>query len=99
MMFFFFMVVLPSWSTFFPSRRSSDLVRDEISPRREEALLEAVLRHQVGIDPSQLGPVLDLVAQHGLDRKSTRLNSSHGYTSYSGFCLTKKNFKRAWITI
>src|SRR5205809_1177451 len=26
----------------------------------------------------------------GLDRKSTRLNSSHGYTSYAVFCLKKK---------
>src|SRR2546429_5778299 len=25
------------------------------------------------------------------DRKSTRLNSSHGYISYSVFCLNKKN--------
>src|SRR2546429_2197779 len=25
------------------------------------------------------------------DRKSTRLNSSHGYISYAGFCLKKKN--------
>src|SRR3989449_6932412 len=24
------------------------------------------------------------------DRKSTRLNSSHGYISYAGFCLKKK---------
>src|SRR2546429_7071985 len=32
----------------------------------------------------------DLVA-HGLkDRKSTRLNSSHGYISYAVFCLKKK---------
>src|SRR2546422_5551262 len=27
---------------------------------------------------------------HGLDRKSTRLNSSHGYISYAVFCLKKK---------
>src|SRR2546422_4910730 len=27
---------------------------------------------------------------HG-DRKSTRLNSSHGYISYAVFCLKKKN--------
>src|SRR2546422_6767789 len=27
------------------------------------------------------------------DRKSTRLNSSHGYISYAVFCLKKKNFK------
>jgi len=25
-----------------------------------------------------------------IDRKSTRLNSSHGYTSYAVFCLKKK---------
>src|SRR2546429_7334029 len=27
---------------------------------------------------------------HGGDRKSTRLNSSHGYISYAVFCLKKK---------
>src|SRR5205809_2861669 len=26
-----------------------------------------------------------------VDRKSTRLNSSHGYISYAAFCLKKKN--------
>src|SRR2546422_7591723 len=31
-------------------------------------------------------------AQHRTgDRKSTRLNSSHGYISYAVFCLKKKN--------
>src|SRR3990172_4710709 len=29
-----------------------------------------------------------------LDRKSTRLNSSHGYISYAVFCLKKKNLRR-----
>src|SRR5205809_1927339 len=28
--------------------------------------------------------------QRGRDRKSTRLNSSHGYNSYAVFCLKKK---------
>src|SRR2546422_3136357 len=28
------------------------------------------------------------------DRKSTRLNSSHGYISYAVFCLKKKNRQR-----
>src|SRR2546422_6310012 len=34
-----------------------------------------------------------LVTSHGfsVDRKSTRLNSSHGYISYAVFCLKKKN--------
>src|SRR2546429_4434231 len=33
------------------------------------------------------GPVAPLLR---LDRKSTRLNSSHGYISYAVFCLKKK---------
>src|SRR5216684_6042089 len=32
------------------------------------------------------------------DRKSTRLNSSHGYTSYAAFCLKKKNGDRVPAT-
>src|SRR5256884_971977 len=32
---------------------------------------------------------------NGLDRKSTRLNSSHGYISYAVFCLKKKKKKTA----
>src|SRR2546429_7408740 len=30
------------------------------------------------------------IARRLSDRKSTRLNSSHGYNSYAGFCLEKK---------
>src|SRR2546429_3418206 len=33
-------------------------------------------------------------ANHG-DRKSTRLNSSHGYISYAVFCLKKKTISPA----
>src|SRR2546422_3003182 len=33
----------------------------------------------------------DTPREHSLDRKSTRLNSSHGYISYAVFCLKKKN--------
>src|SRR2546430_13644155 len=47
-------------------------------------------------DPTRLGVVLgvnplawDLAS--GLDRKSTRLNSSHSQISYAVFCLKKKN--------
>src|SRR6185503_9644983 len=31
----------------------------------------------------------------GVDRKSTRLNSSHGYISYAVFCLKKKKGGKA----
>src|SRR5687768_18191453 len=32
--------------------------------------------------------------RNGEDRKSTRLNSSHGYISYAVFCLKKKKINR-----
>src|SRR2546429_3039400 len=35
----------------------------------------------------------DLIIGIGTDRKSTRLNSSHGYISYAVFCLKKKKIK------
>src|SRR2546429_2790199 len=48
--------------------------------------------------PEDPGTVLSLRAGQNLkdllfrlDRKSTRLNSSHGYISYAVFCLKKKN--------
>src|SRR2546422_5093618 len=34
--------------------------------------------------------LVELDERHGRDRKSTRLNSSHGYISYAVFCLKKK---------
>src|SRR2546422_6385536 len=53
--------------------------------------------HALDDDPERLGidvehaPFLAamLAARKG-DRKSTRLNSSHGYISYAVFCLKKK---------
>src|SRR5687768_18098785 len=53
-----------------------------------------------GIVQSQLWKELELNSRDGSrlaislekrDRKSTRLNSSHGYISYAVFCLKKKN--------
>src|SRR2546422_5908286 len=46
--------------------------------------------------PARTIPV-DLVANDlptSRDRKSTRLNSSHGYISYAVFCLKKKKKKK-----
>src|SRR5687768_18550356 len=39
------------------------------------------------------GPNPALFSNLLLDRKSTRLNSSHGYISYAVFCLKKKTCK------
>src|SRR2546429_6640525 len=37
-----------------------------------------------------LNHMLGIEEQTSLDRKSTRLNSSHGYISYAVFCFEKK---------
>src|SRR5687768_17646682 len=73
------------------ARRSSggeDVAGHERHHRAEVGdLLEDVVDHVVG------RPVLTHLAvdrQAHLDRKSTRLNSSHGYISYAVFCLKKK---------
>src|SRR2546429_1934834 len=52
------------------------------SERLPSALAGSSLRHCVS-------------ALHWSDRKSTRLNSSHGYISYAVFCLKKKKLHRA----
>src|SRR3989449_226101 len=45
---------------------------------------------------TQRGPAVErrrAALRRGRDRKSTRLNSSHGYISYAVFCLKKKKKK------
>src|SRR2546422_4030055 len=47
-----------------------------------------------------LGPLAERLAIGlGIDRKSTRLNSSHGYISYAVFCLKKKKKINTMITM
>src|SRR2546422_1904246 len=52
------------------------LVDKEVNP-----VARALRRHGIDVTAHH---------NHGLDRKSTRLNSSHGYISYAVFCLKKK---------
>src|SRR2546429_6939667 len=48
---------------------------------------------------SQIGTSIRRIRrQSGGDRKSTRLNSSHGYISYAVFCLKKKKSHYAHAT-
>src|SRR2546429_6630717 len=56
---------------------------------RRPDLTFAVMDHSVPTKDRTL-PILDNDAKLQLDRKSTRLNSSHGYISYAVFCLKKK---------
>src|SRR2546429_4568178 len=56
--------------------------------RRPEQRTDGPLIHsdQEGCDVAHCSPTF-----FHRDRKSTRLNSSHGYISYAVFCLKKKN--------
>src|SRR5690606_42064527 len=85
----------------FPTRRSSDLESLAIAGQpAERAIIPQPLIHQL---PEKGFPVRNLIAIIGrdqilerlvpperLDRKSTRLNSSHVKSSYAVFCLKKK---------
>src|SRR2546429_5139484 len=43
--------------------------------------------------PTKKPVTIELANFGSADRKSTRLNSSHGYISYAVFCLKKKNVR------
>src|SRR2546429_5323324 len=81
--FFFLMIRRPPRSTLFPYTtlfRSGKTAPKSAAPwsrSRFDQIEERICRDQ---------RVCDAAA----DRKSTRLNSSHGYISYAVFCLKKK---------
>src|SRR2546423_3997017 len=85
------MIRRPPRSTLFPY---TTLFRSQLGHHRHVqgdpvARLDAeVLQHRGEL----VHPAVELlVGDHSVDRKSTRLNSSHGYISYAVFCLKKKN--------
>src|SRR2546422_5037514 len=72
-------------------RRQGLLLRPGVVEQAPDDLVDAVeLARQAG-DHLAVGPA---AAQHLQDRKSTRLNSSHGYISYAVFCLKKKKKRK-----
>src|SRR5687768_17678369 len=89
--FFFLMLRRPPRSTLFPyttlfrSQLREDRGVGELLTADYTFLNERLARHY-GI-PNVYGSHFRRVS---LDRKSTRLNSSHGYISYAVFCLKKK---------
>src|SRR5205809_3227108 len=87
-LFFFYSSVDHRYLHSFPTRRSSDLVA--AAPRRPRREPTHVLAQGIGArDGAKL--------REYIDRKSTRLNSSHGYISYAVFCLKKKKKNRKKI--
>src|SRR2546429_3566376 len=84
------MIRRPPRSTLFPYTtlfRSQVIERDAHLPRGSEAVAPGA--QQVG-QLAQHAEHFALLLRLGGDRKSTRLNSSHGYISYAVFCLKKK---------
>src|SRR2546429_5205739 len=77
------------------TKKIRDLTEDEINHIRQaieqEGRVEGDLRKEIQMNIRRL---IEIQAYRGIrhrrDRKSTRLNSSHGYISYAVFCLKKK---------
>src|SRR2546422_7622165 len=86
------MIRRPPRSTPFPTRRSSDLAAQAervrgLSLKIYDALAPGAERDE---DVDRLVLEWAAMLDRQTDRKSTRLNSSHGYISYAVFCLKKK---------
>src|SRR2546422_2670277 len=82
------------YTTLFRSHRGRGLGRPHL--RRDRGAAPPSLspaRRNIGATGRELAHPADRGAGPGRDRKSTRLNSSHGYISYAVFCLKKKKKK------
>src|SRR5947208_7567006 len=93
---FFLMIRRPPRSTPFPTRRSSDLrgnlaaERQRRSGKNSPSPQEAQGQAGVQARGHLRRRIREFHALSLLDRKSTRLNSSHQIISYAVFCLKKK---------
>src|SRR3712207_8844211 len=89
-MFFFLMIRRPPRSTLFPYTTLFRSHRGEVRGLRPRQLQH--LRGVLGCtaDRAQRRLQRGQRAPHVVDRKSTRLNSSHANISYAVFCLKKK---------
>src|SRR6266436_5333203 len=61
-----------------------------LQPLERFRLDAAILFSDILTIPDAMGLGLYFAEGENVDRKSTRLNSSHGYISYAVFCLKKK---------
>src|SRR3712207_9023702 len=99
---FFLMIRRPPRSTLFPcttlfrsytdsgQRGAAQQWGEPAVPRgASQGRPDAVLRDAVAVGPLGQHAVVDV--SHSLDRKSTRLNSSHANISYAVFCLKKRD--------
>src|SRR3712207_7457550 len=99
--FFFLMIRRPPRSTLFPY---TTLFRSRACPKRVRATLRIVdlagIRRAKWAEKCLFGPRKATLRLRPrlLDRKSTRLNSSHANISYAVFCLKKKKHRHIFFT-
>src|SRR5947208_6163023 len=85
MFFFFLLIRRPPRSTLFPY---TTLFRSSTSAHAAQRTRSTIASSRSGTTP-RLEAIVERV-----DRKSTRLNSSHQIISYAVFCLKKKKKKK-----
>src|SRR5687768_18102304 len=85
------------YTTLFRSPDSAIDVLDEAGARSRMRQARVPLNERQGteipiidVSAGEIEEVVARIARIPADRKSTRLNSSHGYISYAVFCLKKK---------
>src|SRR3712207_6950205 len=97
-MLFFLMIRRPPRSTLFPY---TTLFRSQHHHRRDRRLPVDAPDPPVRQEPRHpllpQQPTAHGVEPRRVDRKSTRLNSSHANISYAVFCLKKKNWLRPLV--
>src|SRR3712207_8500444 len=89
------MIRRPPRSTLFPYTtlfRSRVYTMKEIDAYGVSSIVRRALRDLSHLERVHLSVDLDVV-DPGIDRKSTRLNSSHANISYAVFCLKKKQHR------
>src|SRR5687768_17950238 len=75
------------YTTLFRSQTARKAERPRYQPERQR-------RRKTAEDAVDFCVRPDGICRDAVDRKSTRLNSSHGYISYAVFCLKKKKKKK-----
>src|SRR3712207_8149390 len=78
------------YTTLFRSARDWCLDKQVITTRLREGVSNVFFEDEVMLEAQQRG--IEANPGYYLDRKSTRLNSSHANISYAVFCLKKKTY-------
>src|SRR2546428_5119858 len=85
------MIRRPPRSTLFPY---TTLFRSQLDEKKKESVELERTREGLSSTTRDLSNELEKITSNdSLDRKSTRLNSSHDQISYAVFCLKKKKTK------